>query len=1434
MRLYVDGSLTATQPSAALGSLDTNLPLALGALYRGSLGSTIEFFPGYLDEVRIWNQARSSAEIAADQRRSLAGNEAGLVGYWRLDEGLGLTAADAVSPGHSARLGDLVPAQAPAWTGLAPQAEQRVLRVRFLDLGGLDAATFTTPGFWQLLAAGADRLFETADDTNLAALLVAVAWDASTQTAILHLSAPLPDGLLQVRLDGTAGITDLAGNALGNGADVVVGTLWSETAPAAVTLELPAAQDSGYSSTDTITSRSSPTLNVTVNRAGRLEIDLDGDGTADDSTNAPAAGTYSFTPAAPLADGTYSLQVGFLPVFGDATTATLALTIDTQGPTARADVSVLAPLYRQRVVFSEAIIVAEFTPADVTLHAADGTPLGNATAVTPQDAASPIGTVFEITFEPLWATGDTTLRLGPNLTDLAGNPMNQDGDANNGEDPADRLTATLHVAAPVAGLRAERLEARGPATAPFQALEIVFNRPLDPATLGAADVTLTDGTGSVFHPAPTLLNPCVVGLDLSGLTLSGPLTLLLGPDLAAATGERMDQEGNGTPGETTDVFRALLLVTDLQITTATLTYEGWAIAVAGATLTVDGPHRFGSVDLLHGATLTHPAATTTQEYRLDLELGRYLRLDPASAVDVSGRGYLPNRTLGNTPTGAASGRSSASHGGYGVSDAGTTNDVYGDYRNPNELGAGGAGNIAVANRGGGLVRIAAAALQLDGAVRANGGNGQDSGWGNHAGGGAGGGIRLTVGRLGGTGLVQADGGGYGPRAGGGRVALTYDDATRFDLDRVQALPGKDGWGAAACGTVYLQNSAAKAARGVLRIDAKTRAVAAGNYTPLGVDSAATFAAEDVILSGANVVAAPHHQMPVSATNLSVLNGAVLTHRPTDAANEFSLLLTVAGTLTVDATAALDVSARGYLANHTLGNTTSGAASGRSSASYGGYGSSDAGTTNEVYGDYRDPAELGAGGAGNISVANAGGGLIRLSAAILHLDGALRANGGSGEDRGWGNYAGGGAGGGLCLTVGSLAGSGTIQADGGNNGPRGGGGRVAIFYDDAADFDLTQVQALPGDAGWGPASCGTVFLKPTTGAGVLRIDSRGRTLGAGAWTPLGLPDQESFSVEHLILAGTGVTAAAQHPMPIQAVALDILAGATLTHLPSSAALTAGLDLSVTGALTVDDGGLIDVSGRGYLAGRATGNSTTGGATGYSGASYGGLGVASGGASNALYGSATLPTEPGSGGAGNIATANAGGGYARLTAGSLTLNGAVRANGGNAEDRGWGNASGAGSGGGLLFSLGTLTGAGFISANGGNGAAPAGAGGGGRIAIHCTGPNTLVPGHVAASGGSGGPGAGGDGSVDNAPAGSETTAPFLLAVTPAGTVDTAVTQIRFVFSEAINPATFTLADLQIVDPSGATLPSTGLNLTTVGPDRFTLNLTSALTQDGLSTP
>jgi hypothetical protein len=63
-----------------------------------------EFFRGAIEEVRVWTNARSQAQIIQTMSQPLAGNEAGLLAYFPFSEGTGDTTADATGHGYTGQL----------------------------------------------------------------------------------------------------------------------------------------------------------------------------------------------------------------------------------------------------------------------------------------------------------------------------------------------------------------------------------------------------------------------------------------------------------------------------------------------------------------------------------------------------------------------------------------------------------------------------------------------------------------------------------------------------------------------------------------------------------------------------------------------------------------------------------------------------------------------------------------------------------------------------------------------------------------------------------------------------------------------------------------------------------------------------------------------------------------------------------------------------------------------------------------------------------------------------------------------------------------------------------------------------------------------------------------------------------------------------------
>jgi hypothetical protein len=137
--LYVDGALLGSaNQSGRIGF--TGINHSIGASYNGVSGS--EFFNGQIDEVRIWNIARTASDLAQYLNRSLTGAEPGLMAYYRFDEGAGPSAADSTVYGHN---GVLI--NGPAWANsTAPLLPLSVTLISFIPGAGRQGSSVTITG----------------------------------------------------------------------------------------------------------------------------------------------------------------------------------------------------------------------------------------------------------------------------------------------------------------------------------------------------------------------------------------------------------------------------------------------------------------------------------------------------------------------------------------------------------------------------------------------------------------------------------------------------------------------------------------------------------------------------------------------------------------------------------------------------------------------------------------------------------------------------------------------------------------------------------------------------------------------------------------------------------------------------------------------------------------------------------------------------------------------------------------------------------------------------------------------------------------------------------------------------------------------------------------------------------------------------------------
>jgi len=113
VKVYVDGVLQDSRDDDAdPGIAPSNIDLWIG---DSAFEPYNREFNGIIDEVRIWNYGKTQAEIQETMAEILEGNEPGLAGYWRFDEGTGNMAYDSTANHNDGSLVGM-----PDWTTVVP------------------------------------------------------------------------------------------------------------------------------------------------------------------------------------------------------------------------------------------------------------------------------------------------------------------------------------------------------------------------------------------------------------------------------------------------------------------------------------------------------------------------------------------------------------------------------------------------------------------------------------------------------------------------------------------------------------------------------------------------------------------------------------------------------------------------------------------------------------------------------------------------------------------------------------------------------------------------------------------------------------------------------------------------------------------------------------------------------------------------------------------------------------------------------------------------------------------------------------------------------------------------------------------------------------------------------------------------------------------
>jgi hypothetical protein len=736
---------------------------------------------------------------------------------------------------------------------------------------------------------------------------------------------------------------------------------------------------------------------------------------------------------------------------------------------------------------------------------------------------------------------------------------------------------------------------------------------------------------------------------------------------------------------------------------------------------------FGNLFIGSNSTFIVPSATSqlllTVSTNATIQSGGALSDD---GVSLGGPG--PGQTFNLTGGGGGYG----GMGGNSLSNALGGNAFSDSFASPSSSGSrGGNGfNSGLGGNGGGALRISVnGTLQLDGKISTDGATAPSI----NAGGGSGGSVYLTVGKIQGAGLISANGGAgnsSGGGGGGGRIAVSYSTNNSF-VGTFSAHGGAGGnFGGA--GTIYFGSS--------IQYFPPT-----GRAAQLTLDNGGVRGANTPIFS--YLTEFPFDLNITNGATLVDTNGSFFTTRFFTIGSNSTYVPYFQGK-TVSVQSNLIVFAGGRINGDGL--SSSGGNPGLSlnltggGGGHGGYGGSSisnspgGGVSSESFSQPNLPGSRGGAGFNQGAGGNGGGVVLFSIGRTLQVDGTITANGVAGVPD-----SGAGSGGSIQLSTTTFAGAGTISANGGSAdsvGGGGGGGRIAITF---RTNSFAGTLSARGGAGAHYGGAGTIYtsgnpgiLPPAPGAPTppqLVIDNGGIR---GSNTLV----STSINGANLVVgSGAAVILGAQQ---MNWGALTISSNASVGVSGSGAFV-----VNITGNATIQPGGTIRLDGQGFTANTGPGfgvgqyNSNIGSGSGAGHGGYGSAGmITSGGLS---YDSISTPSQSGSGGGSSSPTNGSAGGGAMhlLVGGTLTVNGSITANGIDGIPSG----AGGGSGGALWLNAGTLSGSGAISAIGGDGEffGGGGGGGGGRIATYFN--SNQFTGTFSAEGGEGFLASGGAGTI-----------------------------------------------------------------------------------------
>ena len=313
----------------------------------------------------------------------------------------------------------------------------------------------------------------------------------------------------------TAIQTDAAGNGP-SGASASLSVTIDTAVPAAPsTPDLAPASDTGASTTDNITSDTTPTFTGTAEAGSTVALFA---GTTQVGTGTATAGSWTITSSA-LTAGTYSFTAKATNLAGTSlaspglsVSVLTALGVTVNQATGQADPTATTPI-NFTVVFTSS--VSNFATGDVTIG---GTAGGSKTATVTGS-----GTTYSVAITGMTTTGTVVPTVAAAVaTDLAGN--------SNTASTSDDNSVAWDTTGPTVTINQASAQTDPTATSPIN-FTVVFSASV--TGFVGTDVTLTGTAGATT--AVVTGGPSTYNVAVSGMTVSGTVTAAIAADRALST-----------------------------------------------------------------------------------------------------------------------------------------------------------------------------------------------------------------------------------------------------------------------------------------------------------------------------------------------------------------------------------------------------------------------------------------------------------------------------------------------------------------------------------------------------------------------------------------------------------------------------------------------------------------------------------------------------------------------------------------------------------------------------------------------------------------------------------------------------------------------------------------------------------------------------------